>query len=383
MLNERSFNTDLLSSASRTASHRSAQMSAFHGATAQSDRRLTGHDAAVVFTAGLLLLAASGCRRAEPQPVPPQVVKVAVAQQSGSARDLRMSGTIEAERSTSLSFAEPGTIEEVLVQEGEAVRRGQALARLGASSYKDALGIAKAKADQAEDAYRRFEPMHRNRTMPDVKWVEVETGVRLARLALSMAQKSVDDTILRAPESGIVARRNAEPGATAIPGNPVITLVQTRTVLAAAPVPETQLAGVKKGQAGRIVVGALGRTFEGSVREVGVVANPLTRTYTVKVAVLNPDGALRIGMVAEVFLRQENSNQTVVVPPEAVRMDEAGNACVYIVGPDGKLRRQAVEVSGFLGEGTAIAHGVAAGDRVVTSGSPMLADGMTVKVGRN
>lgn len=121
--------------------------------------------------------------------------------------------------------------------------------------------------------------------MPDLKWVEVETGVQQARLSLSMAQKRVDDTLLRAPESGLVARRNAEPGATAIPGNPAITLVQTRTVLATAPVPETQVAGVKKGQAGRIVVGALGRTFEGTVRDVGVVANPLTRTYTVKVAV--------------------------------------------------------------------------------------------------
>lgn len=351
------------------------------GATAQSDHRLTEHHVAVALAAGLLLLAASGCRRAESQAAPPQVVQVAVAQQSDSARDLRMSGTIEAERSTSLSFTEPGTIEEVLVQEGEFVHSGQALARLTAASYKDALGIAKARADQAEDAYRRFEPMHRNRTMPDVKWVEVETGVQQARLALSVAQKGVDDTVLRAPESGIVARRNAEPGATAIPGIPAITLVQTRTVLATAPVPETQVVGVKKGQAGRIVVGALGRTFEGTVREVGVVANPLTRTYTVKVAVPNPDGALRVGMVAEVFLRQEKPSQTVVVPPEAVRVDEAGNACVYIVGPDGKLRRQAVEVSGFLGEGTALAHGVAAGDRVVTSGSPMLADGMTVKVG--
>jgi membrane fusion protein (multidrug efflux system) len=330
--------------------------------------------------AGLLCLGGSGCRQPEPQAAPPQIVTVAVARQTDSARDLRMSGTIEAERSTALSFAVPGTIEEVLVQEGEAVRSGQALARLSARSYKDALGITKAKADQAEDAYRRLEPMHRNRTVPEVKWVEVETGVQQARMALSMAQKNLDDTVLRAPEPGIVARRNAEPGATAIPGSPAILLVQTRTVLATAPVPETQVAGVKKGQAARIVVGAVGRTFEGAVREVGVVANPLTRTYTVKVAVANPEGALRIGMVAEVLLRQENPILAVIVPPEAVRVDETGKPCVYVVGQDGKLHRQAVEVTSFLGEGTALAKGVAAGERVVTSGSPMLADGMFVKV---
>jgi RND family efflux transporter MFP subunit len=330
---------------------------------------------------GLLLLGAFGCRQETTSaPPPPQSVTVAVAVETDSARTLRMSGTIEAERSTALSFAVPGTIEEVLVQEGHSVRAGQVLARLGSRTYTDGLGIAKAKADQAEDAYKRLEPMHRNRTVPDVKWVEVETGVRQARLALSIAQKSVDDTVLRAPEAGIIARRNAEPGMTAIPGIPALTLVQTRSVFATAPVPESQVAGVHTGQRAQVVVGALGRTFEGSVREIGVAANPLTRTYEIKVAIANGDGALRVGMVAEVFLRQDNPIRTVVVPPAAVRVDEAGRPCVYIVNREGKVRRTPVEVSGFLGEGTALANGVKPGDRVVTSGSPMLADGITVKV---
>ena len=329
--------------------------------------------------AGLLVLGV-GCRRAEPVAAPPQVVKVAVARETDSARDLRMSGTIEAERSTSLSFAVPGTVEAVLVQEGETVRRGQALARLTARSYQDAVGIARAKVVQAEDARRRLEPMHRNRTVPEVKWVEVETGLEQARLSLSMAQKNVDDTVLRAPEAGVVARRSVEPGANAVPGAPAFILVQTDTVLATAPVPETHVAGVRKGQAARVVVEAVGRRFEGFVREVGVLANPLTRTYAVKVAVPNPEGALRVGMVAEVVLRQDDPTLAVVVPPEAVRIDEAGRPCVYVLASNGTLRRRAVEVSGYLGEGVALAAGVAAGDRVVVSGSPMLADGMAVTV---
>lgn len=343
--------------------------------------RRSGHARVTFFAGGFLALVSIGCGQAiAPAPPPPQSVTVAVAVETDSARTLRMSGTIEAERSTALSFAVPGTVEEVLVQEGQAVRSGQALARVGSRSYADALGIAKAKADQAEDAYKRLEPMHRNRTVPDVKWVEVETGVQQARLALSMAQKGVDDTVLRAPEAGVIARRNAEPGMTAIPGIPALTLVQTHTVFATAPVPETQVAGVHKGQRATVIVGALGRTFEGSVREVGVAANPLTRTYEIKVAVPNGDGALRVGMVAEVFLRQDNPVRAVVVPPAAVRVDEMGRPCVYIVSPEGTLRRTPVEVSGFLGEGTSLTSGVKPGERVVTSGSPMLADGITVKV---
>ena len=295
-------------------------------------------------------------------------------------RELHLSGTIEAERSTGLSFAVPGTVREVLVQEGAPVTRGEALARLDPQAFQDALGIAQAKADQAQDAYRRLDPMHRNGTVPDVKWVEVETGLRQAQLALAMAQKNADDTVLRAPEAGVVARRSAEPGATAAPGIPAFVLVQSRVVLGTAPVPEQEVGGVQKGQPARVTVAALGRSFEGTVREIGVSADPLTRTYPVKVAIANADGSLRVGMVAEVILRQEAVARAVAVPPEAVRLDEAGKPCVYVLGGGDTLRRRSVEVSGYAGERLALARGVEAGERVVVSGTPMLADGMRVTV---
>ncbi len=328
----------------------------------------------------LATLSLVGCQRSAPPPTPPPTVKVAPVVRTDSARDLRLSGTIEAERSTALSFAVPGTIEAVLVQEGEAVVRGQVLARLSAASYRDALAIAQAQADQAEDAARRMEPMHRKHTLPDVKWVEVETGLDQVRHSLAIAQKNLDDTNLRAPADGIVARRNVEPGSTAVPGIPAIVLVQTRTVLATAPVPEMQVSRIRKGQGARVVVAALHREFSGIVREIGAVADPLTRTYPIKVAVPNPTGELRVGMVTELHVRWEDATSAIVVPREAVRVDEKGTPCVYVVATDGRVHRQTVEVAGFLGEMTALSRGVVEGDRVVTSGTPMLADGMTVRV---
>jgi len=334
----------------------------------------------VHFAALLAVLGLPGCRRlVEPPPAPP-AVRIAVANQVDGGRDLHLSGTIEAERSTALSFAVPGTVTEVLVQEGAQVSRGQPLARLDARAFRDALGIAQAKADQAEDVHRRLEPMHVNGTVPEVKWVEADAGLRQARLALSMAEKNAQDAVLRAPEAGVVARRNAEPGSSALSGVPAFILVQSRVVLATAPVPERQVGAVRVGQPASVPVAALGRTFEGTVREVGVSADPLTRTYPVKVAVANPDGALRVGMVAEVILRQEGASPSVAVPPEAVRLDEEGKPCVYVVAADGTLRRQPVEVSGYAGEQMALAHGVAPGERVVVSGTPMLAHGMRVTV---
>ena len=298
----------------------------------------------------------------------------------GNGRELHLSGTLAAERSIALSFATLGTVEQVMVEEGQEVKKGDVLAKLVSRSYEDALAMAEANLNQAEDAYRRLEPMHRNGTLADVKMVEVETARQQARLAASIARKNLDDTSLRSPVNGVIADRNVEPGASASPVLPAFTLVQAKTLLATAPVPETQVSKIRRGMSARVVIPALHKTVEGSVREISVVANPLTRTYDLKVAVANPTGELRLGMIADVYIKVDGEVENLVIPPEAIRVDEVGNPYVYVVAADRRLQRRPVRVGGFVGEGTMVTAGVRAGESLVVSGTPMLADGMTVRV---
>jgi multidrug efflux pump subunit AcrA (membrane-fusion protein) len=96
----------------------------------------------------------------------------------------------------------------------------------------------------------------------------------------------------------------------------------------------------------------------------------------VKITLANPEGVLRVGMVVDSFLPLPGDAPALVVPREAVRIDERGVACVFVLRPDDKV----VEVLGFVGERTALAGGVEEGERVVVSGTPMLADGVTVRL---
>lgn len=327
---------------------------------------------------GLLLAA---CGRPTPPPPPPPAVEVARVERVTSARDLRLTGTLEAERSVALTFSSLGTIREVLVREGEAVRRGQVLARIEPDGARHGLGIAEAKVAQAEDAARRLEPMHRNGTVPEVKWVEVQTALAEARHSAALARKGVDDTVLRAPEDGVISERNVEPGGNALPAlQPAFTLVRLGTVLATVPVPENQVAKLRLGQRASVTAKAVGREIEGRVREIGVAADPLTRTYPVKIALPNADRALRVGMVVDARIAVDEGGTTLAVPRPAVRVDEAGTTFVYVAGGEGKLSRRPVRVAGYVGERTALASGVSEGERVVVSGTPMLADGVAVRI---
>jgi RND family efflux transporter MFP subunit len=338
--------------------------------------RLRGTALALATTA----MALAGCHE---QPVPaaaPPTVKVAQVVRAGSAGDLRISGTLDAERSIPLSFGEIGTVQQVLVQEGDFVPAGKVLARLNPRTYEDEIGVAQATSNRAADALHRIEPMHKNQTIAEIKVVEAQTGVQQAEHTLSIARKNLDDTYLRAPQAGIVARRAIEPGQTAIPGAPAIVLMQIGSVMAVAPVPETQIGKVKRGEKVRVAIPALGKSLTGEVHEIAVIADPLTRTFNVKITLANPSGELRVGMIAEIYLHTEGGTETLAVPPEAIRTDETGHPCVFVATPDGKLQRRRVEVTGFAGEQTAVANGVHEGELVVVSGTAMLADGIRAHI---
>jgi len=310
----------------------------------------------------------------------PPIVRTGVVASSNSIGDLVLSGELEADVSVAVSFRTLGTVQKVLVSEGQAVRQGQVLAVLDGGLQKDQLASAQAKVLQAEDAWNRLAPMHKNGTVPEIKWVEIETDRAQARSMVSTALRGVEDATLRAPLSGIVAKRSVEPGEQAPVGLPAFTIVQTGTMLATVPVAEKDVAGLRSGASARVRVEAIGQELPGKIREIGIEANPLTRTYKVKVAIPNPKGLLRVGMVSEVRLRVPGGRPAMLVPAAAVLTDAADHRFVWVEA-DGTVRRRLVHVSGFLKEGVAVDSGLSDGERVVVSGTPMLSDGLSVRIG--
>lgn len=333
-------------------------------------------------TLGMACLLLGGCtpeKAEEAKTVP--VVKVATVGLSDSAQDLVLSGQLEAETSVAVSFATMGSVEKVLVSEGQAVKQGQVLAVLDAGMLKDQLALAQAKANQAEDAWKRMEPMHRNGTLPEIKWVEVETGREQARSSVSMSTRNLQDAVLKAPLSGIVAKRSVQPGERAMPGTSAFTLVQTGTVLAVVAVPEKEISRLRVGKPAKVRIDAVDRTVSGTVREIGVEADPFTRTYKVKVALPNPDGQLRVGMVAQVRLTLPGRAPSVLAPLAAVLVDENQRRYAWVM-TDSVIHRRVLRTGSIVQEGLAVDSGLKAGETVVVSGTPMLSEGLRVQVGK-
>jgi RND family efflux transporter MFP subunit len=291
-------------------------------------------------------------------------------------------GMVEESTAVSLGFAGVGTVEQVFVAEGQQVRKGQTLATLNSATAQNALATAQASLQQAQDAFERLTKLHDNGSLPDIKFVEVETGLQKAKSMEAIARKNLDDCRLCAPVNGVVARRSAEPGVNVAPGMTAFKLVTVDRVNIAISVPENEIGSTAAGQDAVIEVPALdNQIFIGKTAMKGVAANPLSHTYTVKIGVDNPQARLMPGMVCKVRLRQSGESSAIVVPNRAVQSSHDGRRFVWLaVG--GVAQRRFVETGALADAGVTVEQGLSDGDRLIVEGCQKISEGMKINVVR-
>ena len=292
------------------------------------------------------------------------------------------SGTVEASQTIPLSFQTTGTVEKVMVQEGDMVHKGEVLATIIKGNSQSMYNAAKAKFQQAQDAYDRLKSVHNKGSLTELKWIEMETNLKQAESQLQIAQSSMDDCTLKAPDNGMIGRRNIEPGQSSISVNSPFELVKIETVLVKIAVPENEISKIHKGQTATFSLSALdGKTFEGMVSNVGIVADMISRTYEVKISVKNTNLEIKPGMVCDVFLNTGTQTEMVVVPYNAVSKDNEGNTFVYLVSKDGKsVKRQIILVGNYQNTGIEVRSGLIPNQMVVVNGKEKLSDNSLISI---
>ncbi len=331
----------------------------------------------LIFSAIVIMLL--GCKQkqeATKQEVTAIKVKTQSVQTASGLSNLRYSGTVEAAQTIPLSFQSSGTVEKVLVQAGDAVRKGQLLACVDKTDNQSIYNSSLAMYQQAKDAYDRLKQVHDNGSLSEVKWVEMETNLKKAESQLEVAKNSLDKCNLYAPVSGIIGKRNVEPGQSALSSFAPLELVKIETVLIKISVPENEIGKIKKGMSASFSISALdSKQFEGVITNVGVVADQFSRTYEVKITVKNPEMEIKPGMVCDVVLDSTAEKQMVLVPYSAVSKDTEGNSFVFVVNNDQKsVKKQIIKVGGYQTNGLEIIGGLAENQTIVVEGKEKLTD---------
>jgi multidrug efflux system membrane fusion protein len=373
-----------------------------------------------VVCAGLLLgSASSGCaspaQGAEKRPIPVKVEACGKRPAPGAAR---YSGTLEPASRVDMAFRVGGYIESLgsiasasgrrPIDKGDFVRKGTVLARVRASDYSQKVSLAKAQLSQANAELAlaraelaRAEKLYEGKAIPraelDLQLARAESAEAQVKGALAQtheADLSLADTVLRAPMDGVVLARHVEVGKLVAPGEPAVTIADTRTVKAVFGAPQLEVEKLAVGSPVRVYVGAESESkapeklLSAHVTRVAPVADSNGRVFSIEAALPNEDGQLRPGTVVSFRLPGDAGKADASVVPLRAVIRSPRDPRAFAVfalegtGSRGVARLREVELGEIVGNGVTVTRGLDGTERVVTLGSTLVFDGSDAVVVR-
>jgi len=345
--------------------------------------------AAILLAAGLAACDKPAAPVADPRPVR------AVTVQSGSEGEtVSLTGQVRAKTQTNLAFRIDGRVTQRLVFVGDEVKAGELIAKLDPDNQTNALrsaqanlASAEAQLTQARLTYGRQQELLRAGWTPRAKFDDAEQAFRTAQAQvdsahaqLRSAQDNLGYTALYADADGVVTAVGAEPGEVVRAGAMIVQVARQDGRDAVFDVPDQM---ILKAPRDPVVQLALTNdpsvTATGRVREVAPQADAVTRTFQVKVGIVDPPAAMRLGATVTGTVRLDPS-PGLMVPASALAKAD-GQPAVWTVDPQSQtVALREVQVLRYDPSEVVIARGLKAGDVVVTAGAHVLRPGQKVRL---
>jgi RND family efflux transporter MFP subunit len=332
------------------------------------------------------------CSRPEPVAEPIRAVKVISVGVDSVQAQAALAAEVRARVESRLGFRVAGKLVSRRVEVGQRVKAGQLLAEIDAQDYRLAQDAARAQwqsaqtqLDLAAADFKRYKALRDQSFISDAELERRDTTLKAAQALVDQARAQMqaqghqaDYTRLLADQAGVVTAIEAEVGQVVSAGTPVVRLAQdgARDVVFA--LPEDQVGRLRLGQSLLAKAWGGGPEWQGTVREIGASADPLTRTFTVKLA-LPTSAQPALGTTATVTLPQAGSSmQAIRLPTSALRQEGQGSA-VWVLAPSTMtVNLQPVQLGAVVGSDVVIASGLQAGQQVVVTGVHVLTPGQKV-----
>ena len=338
----------------------------------------------------------SGCAKEEAAPEPIRSVKVMAVGVDTIKSSHEFAGEVRPRVESRLGFRVAGKLIKRQAELGQHVKAGQVLAQLDPRDYQLATDAARAQVaaaltnrDLAAADYKRYAVLKDQNFISGAELERRETTLKAAQAQLDQAKAQLasqgnqaDYASLVADVSGVVTAVEAEPGQVVTAGAPVVRIAQDGPRDVVFSVPEDKVMQIKEGSVVDVRVWANGAAaITGKVREVAASADPVTRTFQVKVAI---DGAttLPLGTTAYVAPQSLSLAGTPVIklPTSALRKEGQGTAVWVLDKPTMTVKSQVVQIATADGNEAVIASGLQPGMLVVSAGVHVLSPGQKVVI---
>ena len=337
----------------------------------------------------------SGCAAEPEKEMAPVVrpVKFFEINAAAGADRLEYSGKIKAVQEVTMAFELPGKIKKFPVKEGQEVKKGTILCRLDARDHQITFDAKAADLDAAKAQYERAKALYKHNTISRRDMDLAKRNFEVARAGVNAAHKALEDSVLRAPFSGMIAKTLVENYQNIQAKQPILILQDNSALEVVVDIPEKDFTALEKATSledltelstPEVMVSSLpDQRFAARFKEAAATADPVTRTFEVTLG-FTPSSRFLIlpGMTARLSIWKHTTAapDQVMIPARAVFSDDNGRAMVWRIDPATlKVKRHGIEVSEMSGSDIRVITGLKPGDIIAVSGVHQLREGRTVE----
>jgi membrane fusion protein, multidrug efflux system len=321
----------------------------------------------------------------------PKLVAVETLGAGNFTHFVDLEGKVDA---TNISYVAPpngqgGLVKALYVRQGQAVRKGQVLARLDDQMIRQQIEPLRAQLSMAEDTYKRTKALYDQGIGTYQQLLTVQTQVETLKRQIGVLQRQATLMTVTAPSSGIADQVNVRVGENFIgvyPGNPPmpqIRIVNTGSLKIVAQIPEGYLGRIGVGTPIQVVLPNAGnRIINTKISVTGKTIDPTSRSYYIE-APIPSDPSFKPNQVAIVKVQDYATGNAITIPLSTLQNDESGKFVMVAMKEGNKMiaRKRKVVVGELYGDRLEVKSGLQAGDMLITGGFQNLYEGQPIMTG--
>lgn len=297
-----------------------------------------------------------------------------------------LQATVQADETATAGAELPGLITSLKVKEGDNVRRGQLIATINIESVTVQRSELETSISLAKTVFERQKRLWDQNIGSEIQYLEAKNNYERLQKGLESIDVQLAKKNVYAPISGTIERVFMRAGENAMPGMPIVSIISTGDLKIVADAPEEFLAKIKTRQGVKVMVPALGESFNASVTRIGKTIDAANRTFAVEINVPRSEAAkLKTNLLAEVEVLNSQIEDAIVISQDLVQREVNGRKFIFVVAP-GEEKGSTIAKKSFVETGKNFANqvviisGLKEGDQVIQTGSRGLVEGQAISL---
>lgn len=309
-----------------------------------------------------------------------------VAQQSVFKHYLELQGNVTTKSNLVIYPEFSGILEQVLVKEGQAVKKGQILAKISDGGLSQQLAQLEIQADLAKTTFERQERLWNQKIGSEMQYLQAKSTYEAQQKAVIQLEEQIAKTVVTAPFDGTIDDVITDQGSVVAPGqSQLFRIINLNNMYIETDVPESHLKNVVKGKEVIVTFPILGETTTTKIRQAGNFINPSNRTFKIEVAVNNKNKVIKPNLTAKLQINDYTNEAAILIPQSIISENAQGQQYIYKIdnkneSGEGVAQRVIVETGLTQGDNIEILSGIAIDDEIILEGARSVKNNQTVKV---